>query len=119
MIGKDFHEISRQIHGGRYLFFRYFRTTPGAYGGSQVRGQIRAAGLYTTATADLSRLCNIHLRSWQHRILDSEAREQTYGLMDTDQTCLQPSHNRNSRRQIFEGPGERGTESYCMLNYLR
>ena len=63
------------------LSFCAFRAAPAAYGGSQARGQIRAAA---TATRDLSGVCNLHHSSWQHRILNPliEAREQTQVIMD-------------------------------------
>ena len=43
-----------------------------------------------TATRDLSRVCNLHHSSWQHRILDSlsEARDWTVILMDTSWICF-------------------------------
>ena len=38
-----------------------------------------------TATPDLSRICDLHVNSWQSQILNSlsGARNQTYILMDT------------------------------------
>jgi len=49
----------------------------------------RQLSAYTTATAmrDLSRVCNLHHSSWQHRILNplNEARDRTCNLMDTSQ----------------------------------
>ena len=63
-----------------------------AYGSSQARGPIRAVAVaYSTATApwDLSRICNLHHSLWQCQIINplSEARNQTYILMDTSQVC--------------------------------
>ena len=61
---------------------------PVAYGGSQARGQIRAAAkAYATATAmpDLSRDWDLYdslWPCWTHNPL-SEARDQTHMLMDT------------------------------------
>ena len=50
-----------------------FRATPTAYGGTWARDRIGAvaAGLHhSTATSDLSRVCNLHHSSWQHWILN-------------------------------------------------
>ena len=61
------------------------------YGGSQVRGRIRAtaAGLYSTAAAtwDPSHTCELHRGSQQCWILNllNEAKDQTHILMDTSQ----------------------------------
>ena len=68
-------DISMQV------FFLLFRATLVAYGGFQAGGQIRAttAGLYhSTATQDLSRICDLHHTSWQRWILNalSKARDQ-------------------------------------------
>ena len=43
----------------------------------------------STATQDLSHVCNLHHSSGQHQILKplSEARDQTRILMDTSQVC--------------------------------
>ena len=59
-----------------FLFF-FFRVTPVAYGSSQARGGIEAAAAH------------LHQSSWQHQILNplSEARDQTFILMDTSQVC--------------------------------
>ena len=61
-----------------------------AYGGYQARGQIgaTAAGLHHShSNAGPSLICNLHHSLWQCRILNSlsEARDQTYILMDTSQ----------------------------------
>ena len=67
-----------------FIYFLLFRATPAARGSSQTRGQIRA---YPTATAmqDLSHVCSLHHRSWQHQIADplSEPRDRTRILMNT------------------------------------
>ena len=73
-----------------FFVFLIFRAAPTAYGTSQARGPIRAtaAGLTTaTATPDPSHVFDLHHSSWQHWILNplSEARDQTYILMDTSQ----------------------------------
>jgi len=45
------------------------------------------ASITATATQDPSRICNLHHSSWRRRILNplSEARDQTYVLMDASQ----------------------------------
>ena len=63
-----------------YFYFLLFRAPFVAYGGSQAKGQIRAiaAGLATaTAMQNVSRICDLHYRSWQRQILNplSEARD--------------------------------------------
>ena len=75
-------------HLKRHFFFFFFfsLSAPTAYASSQARGLIGAiaAGLTTsTATWDLSRVCDLHHNSWQHRIRDpsSEARDRTHHLM--------------------------------------
>ena len=73
-----------------YLFivsFVFLRAAPMAYAGSQARGGIGTQlPAYTRATAarDLSRVCDLHHRSWQRRILNplSKARDRTHILMD-------------------------------------
>ena len=56
--------------------------------------------LLATATQNLSRVCDLHCSSRQHRILNplSKARDRTRNLMDTSQLrlCNPLSHNRNS-----------------------
>ena len=65
-----------------------FRAPPASYGGSQARGQIRAAA-YTTATAipDASLIYNLHHSSQPCGILNllREARNQTCFLMGASQ----------------------------------
>ena len=74
-----------------FFFFNLFRAAPKACGGSQPRGQIRAAaaGLHHShGHARSKHLCNLHGNSQQqHRILNSlsMARNQTCVLMDTSQ----------------------------------
>ena len=68
---------------------------------SRVMGQLELQLLtYTTATAmlDLSHLCELHRRLWQHQILNplSKARERTWIPMDTNQVLNPLSHNGNS-----------------------
>ena len=79
----------------------FFKATLTAYGSSQARGRIGATlRVYITPTAtwDLSLICDLHHRSWQHRILNplSEARGRTRILMDTIWILNPLSHNRNS-----------------------
>ena len=65
----------------RNFSFSLLRTTPGAHGSFQARGQIgAAAAAYTTATA---RPDPGHL--WQRQIINqlSKARDQTRILLDT------------------------------------
>ena len=52
----------------------------------------------TTATRDLSSVCDLHHSSWQHRILNplSEAGERTCVLMD----LFPLGHNGNSKKRI-------------------
>ena len=62
--------------------FGLFRATPTAYTGSQLGVELELQPrAYTTATAmpDLSCVCDLHHRSWQHWILNplSEARDRT------------------------------------------
>ena len=64
-----------------------------AYVSFQARGLIRAtvpAYATTTATQDLSHVCDLHHSSRQHRILNplSKARDWTFVLMDTSQICF-------------------------------
>ena len=64
----------------------FFRATPMAYGDSQARGQIGAvaSGLHhTTATLDLSHVCNLHHSSQQGWILNplSKAKDWTRNLV--------------------------------------
>ena len=73
------------------LFFGLFSiswATPGAYGGSQARGRIRAVATslcqsHSNAGWDLSHICDLHHSSQQRRILNplSEARDRTRNLM--------------------------------------
>ena len=64
--------------------FLLFRAALAAYVRSQARGQIRVT---TTATEDLSRICDLHHSSLQSPILNPliQARDQTHILMDTSQ----------------------------------
>ena len=60
---------------------------------------------YATATAmwDPSRICDLCCSSWQCQIVNpwSEARDQTYNLMDTSQVLNLLSHSRNSKVPIL------------------
>ena len=47
------------------FFSCLFRATLAAYGGSQARGQIRAAAATATATWDPSHICDLHYSSQQ------------------------------------------------------
>ena len=87
-------------------FFFLFRGTTVAYGSSQARNQIEAAaaGLcHSSATSDLSHICNLHCSLWQHQILNplSEARHQTHILMDTSRFLNPLSHSRSSCAMIL------------------
>ena len=58
------------------------------YGSFQARGGIGAVAArlhYSPATQDLSQVCELHCRSWQHWFLNplNEARDQTRVLMNT------------------------------------
>ena len=72
------------------MYVCLFRAAPTAYGGPQARGQIGAAAsayATTTATPDLSRICNLHHSLRQCWILNplSEARDGTRVLTDASQ----------------------------------
>ena len=90
--GSDHNLLAPNLKGLFYfiLFYLLFRATPAAYGGSQARGQIRAAATaYTTATGmlDPSCVCDLHHSSQQHRIPNPliEASDRTFILMDASQ----------------------------------
>ena len=76
------------------FFFCLFKATPMAHGGPPARGRIGAVAT-ATATCDLSRICNPHHSSWQHRILNpmSKARDRTH--------CICDLHHSSQLRQIF------------------
>ena len=69
------------------LFFNaFFRATPVAHGGSQVRGLIGAVAAslhHSQSNSGSSHVCNLHHSSQQRRILYllSEARDQTRNLI--------------------------------------
>ena len=67
-----------------FFFFGLFRATHVVYGSSQARGRI---GATDTAMQDPSRVCDLNHSSQQCRILKalSEARDQTFVLMDASQ----------------------------------
>ena len=70
-----------------YIHF-LFRATPTVYGSSQTRIKSELqlpACTTTTATPDLSCVCNLNHSSWQHWIFNplSKARDQTFIIMDT------------------------------------
>ena len=70
------------------FFLCLFMATSVPYGGSQARGQIRAATeAYTTAlaTSDPSCLCDLHHSLQQYQFLNplNEARDRTHFLMET------------------------------------
>ena len=81
-------------HTNTHFFIPFlFMATPGAYGSSQARGQIRdtAAGYITaTATPDLSCICNLHHSLQQYWILNplSEARNRTHILTDNVRSLI-------------------------------
>ena len=56
-----------------------------------------------TATPDLSCIFNLQRSLWQYQILNSlsEARDQTYILMDTSQVLNPLSHHGNSHISFF------------------
>ena len=58
----------------------------------------------TTATRDLSHICDLHHSSWQRWILNplSRARDQTLILMDSSWVCNPLSHKRNSSLLFFD-----------------
>ena len=90
------------------FFFFFFRAALAAYGSSQARGQIGAAGAaYVTAIAmpDLSHICDLHCSLRQCWILNPlrEARDQTRILMDTSQVLDPLSHHMNSNKLLFFG----------------
>ena len=63
-----------------FSFFLLFRAAPVAYGASQVRGPVNCSHRPTPQPqqmSDLSRICDLHRSSWQHRILNplSKARD--------------------------------------------
>ena len=67
-----------------------FSATPLAHGSSQARGQIRAAAAsHSCSHSDSRHIFDLYHSSRQHQILDprSEARDQTYILMDTSWVC--------------------------------
>ena len=74
-----------------FFFCLNFRATPGAYGGTQARGGIRAvaAALHrrhgNTRSELQSCIWELHRRSWQRQIFNplSKARDQTCVLVDT------------------------------------
>ena len=80
---------SSKASGGNRTFLGggYFMAVPTPYGSSQARGnQAVAAGLHhSTATWDLSCICNLHHSSEQLQILNPmrKARDWTWVLMDT------------------------------------
>ena len=93
-----------------YLFIFAFKAAPMAYGGVQSELQLLA---YATATAtpDLSRVCNLHHSSRQHRILNplSKARDGTHNLVFPSWICfccshmLNPLHlGQNSKKSSFD-----------------
>ena len=74
------------------MLFGGWGPAPAAHWSSQARGQIGDADRLqadTTATADLSRICDLHHSSWQHQFLDplSEAGDGAHILMDTSWVC--------------------------------
>ena len=95
------------FHVGLLLFVCLFRAALAAYGSSQARGQIRTtATTYTTPTAtwDVDCVCDLHHSSQQRWILNtlSEARDQTWVLMDTSRVCYPLSHSGNPQAGVFE-----------------
>ena len=89
-----------------YLFM-LFRAAPAAYGGSQARGWIRATAAGTaTATAmqDPSHIHYLHhssRQSWIPNLL-SEARDQTYVLMNTSRVCFYCITTRTPKLSILK-----------------
>ena len=58
----------------------------------------------TTATQDLSLICDLQHTSWQHWMLNSlsEARDRTHVLIDTSQVLNPLSHNGNTSASSLE-----------------
>ena len=88
-----------------FFFFLLFRATFVAYGGSQARGQIRAAAVSPHHKQDPSQVCDLHHPSqqcWMPNPL-SKARDQTHISMDTSRACQPLSHEGNSSKSsIFK-----------------
>ena len=104
------------------FFFFLFRAELMAYGSSQARCQIgaTAAGLcHSHAPSELN--CNLCHSSRQCQILNplSEARDQTFILMDTSQVLNPLSHNRNSRSLLFNSkPANEEISPVCFQTSL-
>ena len=90
-----------------FIFHLYFfRATPTAYGSSQARDQIRAAGTaYTTAiaTQDPNHICDLHHSSQQGQIPNplSRARNWTHILMNTSQIRFSTAPQREFPECVF------------------
>ena len=83
------------------FYFLLFRATPEAHASYQPGFTLELQPLnYTTGTAtpDPRLIYDVYHSSWQCQILTpkSEARDQTYILMDTSWVCNPMNHNRNS-----------------------
>ena len=94
---------------GFFFFFFFFRATSAAYGGSPVRGRIRAVatGLHHGHNSARSKLClwpTPHHSSQQHWILNPlrGARDQTCILMDASQICFCSAMMRTPPKQSWE-----------------
>ena len=77
--------LSFKIHFNVFYFFA-IRVAPKAYESSQARGKIRAtsSGLhYSHSNAWWNCICDIHLSSWEHQILNPlrVVRDQTQNLL--------------------------------------
>ena len=92
-VNKSFSSLGRSMSFVHLFVCFLFRVTPTAYESSQAKGWIRAAAAscrVLPATQDLSRVCDLHHRSQQRRILNplSEARDWTYVPMDACEICF-------------------------------
>ena len=74
-----------------FFFFFLFSAAPTACASSQTRARVRAAA------------ASLHHSSWKYRILTplSEARGQTYILVDSSLVLNLLSHNGNSKMLLF------------------
>ena len=105
------------------VIFFFFRTAPVAHGGSQARGRIgagAAAASHSTATPDLSCIYDLHHSSQQCQILNplSEARDQTWVLMDTSQILNPLCHSGDSQLvNILDFVGHKFSSLFSLCFY--
>ena len=110
----------------RFFFFLYFRAAPVAFGGSQSRGRIgaTAAGLHhTTATRDLSHVCDLHHSSQQRRILNSLREAMDWTCNQSDLFPLRHDGNSSfetlNRLWVHKGYVVLSPNYYCGTDRLR